>query len=113
MSFKPFKIEFKKVKDGATVKNNYIELNKVTLVRWVHKVLDQTILKYMSDLNLGLHIWIFPLNPKVIDEKFSFVEIYKTQPTNKEETKHSNSEYEEKEDQQWSEELIIEELLNK
>jgi hypothetical protein len=57
--------------------------------------------------------WILPLNPKVIDEKFSFVEVYKTQPTNKEETKDSNSEHEEKEDQQWGEELVIEELLNK
>jgi hypothetical protein len=54
--------------------------------------------------------WMLPLNPEAIDEKFSFVEVYKTQPTNKEETKHSNLEYE---DQQWGEELVIEEFLNK
>jgi hypothetical protein len=55
MNFKPFKIEFKKVKDRAIVRNNYIELNKVTLVRWVHKVLNQALLKYISDLELRLH----------------------------------------------------------
>ncbi len=54
-----------------------------------------------------------PLNPKTINEKFNFVEVYKTQPTNKEETKHSDLEYKEKEDQQWGEELVIEEFLNK
>jgi hypothetical protein len=36
---------FKKERDGAMVRNNYNEPNKVTLVRWVNKVLDQTFKK--------------------------------------------------------------------
>jgi hypothetical protein len=31
--FKPFKIAFKKERDGAMVKNNYKELDKVTMAR--------------------------------------------------------------------------------
>jgi hypothetical protein len=85
----PFKIVFKKLKDGAMERNNYIELNKVTLVRWVHKVLEQTLLKY---IRFGFRAtWTLPLNPKVMDKKFNFVEIYITQPTNREEIKHFNS----------------------
>jgi hypothetical protein len=38
--FKPFKTIFKKERDGATTKNNYIESNKITLAGWVDKALD-------------------------------------------------------------------------
>jgi hypothetical protein len=44
--FNPFKISFKKERDdGAMVKNYYCELHKVTLARWIDKVLDQTLSK--------------------------------------------------------------------
>jgi hypothetical protein len=45
-------------------------------------------------------------------KKFSPREVYTTQPTNREETKHSNLEYEEEENQQWGEVLTIEKLFN-
>jgi len=40
------------------------------------------------------------------------MEVYTTQPTNREETKHSNLEYEKKENPQWGEVLAIEKLFN-
>ncbi len=56
--------------------------------------------------------WIWLLNLKVINEKFSPIKIYTTQPTNREETKHFNLEYEEEENQQHGEMLAIEKLFN-
>jgi hypothetical protein len=41
--FKPFKIAFKKERDVAMVSNNSIELNKVTLTRWIDTTLDQSL----------------------------------------------------------------------
>jgi len=41
--FKPFKIAFKKKRDVAMVRNNYIEPNKVTLARWIDITLDQSL----------------------------------------------------------------------
>jgi hypothetical protein len=46
--FKPFKIVFRKEKDTSMVSRNYIEPNKVTLVEWVDKALDQTLTKKKS-----------------------------------------------------------------
>jgi len=40
--FKPFKINFKKEKDNAMVKNNHCELDKCTLASSVDKSLDQS-----------------------------------------------------------------------
>jgi len=37
--FKPFKITFR---DIIMVRRNYIELNKITLARWINKTLDLT-----------------------------------------------------------------------
>jgi hypothetical protein len=36
-SFKPFKTNFRKERDLAMERNNHVELDKVTLVRWVNK----------------------------------------------------------------------------
>jgi len=33
--FKPFKITFRKVKDEIIFRNNHMELNKITITRWV------------------------------------------------------------------------------
>ncbi len=40
--FKPFKIAFGKERDIIMVRRNYIELNKITLARWIKKTLDLT-----------------------------------------------------------------------
>jgi hypothetical protein len=37
--FKPFKNAFKKAKDYVMAKHKYLELNKIELVKWVHKAL--------------------------------------------------------------------------
>jgi len=34
--FKPFKISFKKVRDVTMYRNNHMELDNITLVRWVN-----------------------------------------------------------------------------
>jgi hypothetical protein len=61
--FKPFKIAFKKERDVAMVSNNYIELNKVTLTRWIDTTLDQSLSK--NNMKIGFKvIGIRPLNPK-------------------------------------------------
>jgi hypothetical protein len=49
-----FKFAFKKERDGATVRNNYNEPNKVMLIRWVNKMFNQTF-KNKLDLGLRLH----------------------------------------------------------
>jgi hypothetical protein len=33
--FKPFKTTFRKVKDATMSKNNHMELDKITLTKWV------------------------------------------------------------------------------
>jgi len=38
--FKPFKITFKKVKDATMFRNNRMELNKITLAKWVDQALE-------------------------------------------------------------------------
>jgi len=58
--FKPFKIVFKKEKDGAMAKNNYIESNKITLAGWVDKALDYALIRR------NIILWftkIWPFNP--------------------------------------------------
>jgi hypothetical protein len=43
--FKPFKTTFKKEWDGAIAKKNYINTNKINLVTWMDKALDQSFTK--------------------------------------------------------------------
>ncbi len=37
--FKPFKTSLKKVKDATMSRSNHMELDKITLIRWVDKAL--------------------------------------------------------------------------
>lgn len=41
--FKPFKNAFRKEWDYIMAKNNYLEPNKATMVKWVDKVLQQSL----------------------------------------------------------------------
>jgi hypothetical protein len=43
--FKLFKIVFKRERNTTMVSRNYIELDKITLVRWVHKALNQALMR--------------------------------------------------------------------
>ncbi len=43
--FKPFKFAFRKEKDNSMVRNNHLELDKVTLASWVNKTLNQSLSK--------------------------------------------------------------------
>jgi hypothetical protein len=43
--FKPFKTAFRKERNVAMAKNNFLELDKVTLVEWLDKVLQQSLKK--------------------------------------------------------------------
>jgi hypothetical protein len=47
---------------------NYIELNKIALVGWANKVLNQTIIRKNIMLKFkGIRIW--PFNRKAMEEK--------------------------------------------
>jgi hypothetical protein len=76
----------KKEKDGAMLRNNYNKLNKVTLARWVNKVLNQVLSKKNIKIRFRVDIGIWPLNPKAMDEKFSPTKVHTSQPINKEGT---------------------------
>jgi hypothetical protein len=60
-------------------KNNYLESNKIILIRWMDKVFDQP-------LNKRTFIWgfkaigIWPFNLKAMDAKTQPCEIYITKP---------------------------------
>jgi hypothetical protein len=76
--FKPFKTAFKKERDIAMVRWNYIEPYKITLARWVDKVVDLALIRQniMSRFK-GIGIW--PLNPNVMDSKIGISIMYKLQ----------------------------------
>jgi hypothetical protein len=41
--FKPFKTTFKKVRDAVIFKSNHMELDKITLIRWVDHALKKSL----------------------------------------------------------------------
>jgi hypothetical protein len=43
--FKPFETAFRKVRDAIMASKNYMELDKITLAKWVDQVLKQTLTK--------------------------------------------------------------------
>jgi hypothetical protein len=43
--FKPFKTVFRKERNVAMAKNNFLELDKITLVKWLEKTLQQSLKK--------------------------------------------------------------------
>lgn len=47
-SFKPFKTNFRKEKNLAMEKNNHVKLDKITLVGWVNKDLEDFLTKKMK-----------------------------------------------------------------
>jgi len=58
--FKPFKTTFIRERNKVMVTRNYIELNKITLARWVDKALDQALTR--KNIILGFiitRIWPF------------------------------------------------------
>jgi hypothetical protein len=66
--FKPFKTTFRKEIDITMITRNYIERNKIVLVGLMDKAIDQALLG--NNIILGFkstRLW--PLDPKVMDEK--------------------------------------------
>jgi len=60
-------------------RNNYLESNKMALVSWMDKVLDQTLNKWTFIWGVwAIEIWPFDL--KAIDAKTQPSEIYITKP---------------------------------
>jgi hypothetical protein len=51
---KPLKTTFRKERDGAMAKNNYLKSNKITLVGWMDKVLNQTLIRGLLYEDFGL-----------------------------------------------------------
>jgi hypothetical protein len=43
--FKPFKTTFRKVKEVAMSIHNHMQVDKITLVKWVDKVMEQSLTK--------------------------------------------------------------------
>jgi len=87
---KPLKTTFRKERDGAMAKNNYLKSNKITLVGWMDKVLDQTLNKRTFILRFWA-IGIWPLNLKAMDAKTQLSEIYITKPYNALDQEQNNS----------------------
>jgi hypothetical protein len=57
--FKPFKITFRRKKNGAMARNNYCETHKITFTSCVEKSLDQVLIK--TNIIVGLkttRIWL-------------------------------------------------------
>jgi len=68
--FKPFKFAFRKERDSSMVRFNYLEPNKVTLVSWVDKALNQSLSK-QNILSEFRATWVWPLNLRAMDDKTS------------------------------------------
>jgi hypothetical protein len=72
--FKPFKIASRKEHNVTMAKNNLLEPNKITLVEWVDKVLQQYLKKEnMKSRFKVCRIW--PLNSTAMAEKFGPSEV--------------------------------------
>jgi hypothetical protein len=72
--FRPFKITFRRERDKM-VKRNYIELDKISLVGWVDKALNQTFTrKNIISRFKATRIW--PFNPGAVDHKTSLSTLY-------------------------------------
>jgi len=69
--FKPFKTTFRKVRYATMSINNHIEPDKITLVGWVDKALEQSGSKKISSLDLRPHVY-GPFNPKAMDRITKF-----------------------------------------
>jgi hypothetical protein len=70
--FKPLKNAFRKEREFTMAKNNYFELNNVTLVKWVNKVLQSK-----KNKNSRFRVWeIWPLNLVAMLGKFNPIEVF-------------------------------------
>ncbi len=73
--FKPFKTTLKKVKDAIMSRSNHMELDKITLARWVDQTLEQSFTKQNIKFNFMITC-IRPLNLKAMDNKTKPLEVY-------------------------------------
>jgi hypothetical protein len=65
---KPFKTTFRKEKDVAMSKSNYVELDKITIIWWVDQALDKSIME--QNIRFGFRVTcIYFLNPRAMDNK--------------------------------------------
>jgi hypothetical protein len=58
-----------------------MELNKITLVGWVNKALEQSLTKKISNSDLRPHVY-GPFNPKAMDNKTQLSQTYTAKPIN-------------------------------
>jgi hypothetical protein len=73
--FKLFKTTFRKEKNVAMSKSNYMELDKITLIGWVDQALDKSITK--QNIRFGFKvIGIYPLSPRAMDNEIKLSSIY-------------------------------------
>ncbi len=81
LALKTFKTNFKKEKDTITTKNKYNEPNKIILIRWMDKALNQLMTKQ------NIKAWfkvarIWHLKPKAMDDKTKPSNIYTSKIAN-------------------------------
>ncbi len=82
--FKPFKILFRKEIDVDMARSKFKILEKITFVRWVDKVFNQSLTKQ------NIKVWfrvigIWPFSPKVMDENTKPTNVYTTMNSNHDE----------------------------
>jgi hypothetical protein len=73
--FKPFKNTFRNEQDAAMAKNNFLELDKITLVEWVDKALQQSSKNEKIKSRFRV-CGIWPLNYAAMAGKFGSNEIF-------------------------------------
>jgi len=90
-------------------KSNHVELNKITLARWVNHAIDQSLTK--KNMKVGFKATsIWPFNPKAMDNKTRPLEIYTTKNINHgndQEDYTSDEQIDYNKTQQWKEEFTI------
>jgi hypothetical protein len=68
--FKPFKTVIKRGKDTTIFSRNYIKPDKIALAGWVDKILNHALIR-KNIMSRFKGTWIWPLNPKAMEEKTS------------------------------------------
>jgi hypothetical protein len=85
--FKPFKIAFRKEINVDMARSKFKKLDKITFVRWVDKVLNQSLTKQNIEVQFRV-IGIWSFKPKAMDEKTKSTNIYTTMNSNHGEGDH-------------------------
>jgi hypothetical protein len=104
------KQHFKKVRNATMSRNNHMELDKITLARWVDQALEQSITKKITFGFMTINIW--PFNPKAMHNKIQPSQIYITKPINNQGNENNTIDDEVDHNQDWGEKCATVKILH-